>query len=155
MCRPVLLRQTRSFESGHSDLSWCYELQLADTWANKTLTRLDNRGRHAIMTPKRASMIACAQVKTKAGNVHAGVRFLENREEWVLSRGDNAGGFLQLSPEKTKLQLWGEWHVSYPCLSSDKDAKEATRAIRIPNKHSFLALSVQELLRDSFYLMNI
>lgn len=82
----------------------------------------------------------CAQVKTKAGNVHAGVTFLENRDEWVLNRGDNAGGFLQLSPEKTKLQLWGEWHVSYPCLSSDKNAKEATRAIRIPIKHSFLAL---------------
>lgn len=77
-------------------------------------------------------MIACAQAKTKAGNAHAGVRFRTK---------ENTGGFPPLPPEKKKkLLLCGEWHVPYPCRSSDKDAKESARAIRIPVKCSFLAL---------------
>lgn len=84
-------------------------------------------------------MVACAQVKTEGRNVHASVRFLENQDEWDLSRGDNAGGFPQY-PQEKKLQLCEEWHVPYPCLSSDKDAKEAPRAIRIPINCSFLVL---------------
>lgn len=80
----------------------------------------------------------------EARNVHAGVRLLgkpgqmrpkQKRKRWWIS---------SITPRKKKLLLCREWHVPYRCLTSDKDTREATQAIRIPINCSFLALFVSK-----------